>query len=74
MLDAETLHRDYFFYRALCLGRVFDQTPSEENKKSALDAWFEVKNHLRKIPDHSYFKKAVLEMQRIGDARTIGKG
>jgi hypothetical protein len=53
---------------------VFDQTPSEENKKSALDAWFEVKNHLRKIPDHSYFKKAVLEMQRIGDARTIGKG
>ncbi len=74
MLDAETVHRDYLFYRALCLGRVFDQAPSDDNRKTALDAWFEVKNYLRKIPDHSYFKKAVVEMQRIGDAYVHGKG
>jgi tetratricopeptide (TPR) repeat protein len=74
ILGAETIHREYLFYRALCLGRMFDQAPSEDNRKTALDAWFEVKNYLRKIPDHVYFKKAVVEMQRIGDANTHGKG
>ena len=74
MLDAETVQRDYLFYRAQCLGHMFDQAPSDDNRKNALDAWFEVKNYLRKIPDHSYFKKAVVEMQRIGDAYIHGKG
>jgi len=74
LLDAETLRRDYLFYRALCLGFIFDRAPTQENRTTALDAWFEVKNYLRKFPDHSYFQKAVVEMQRIGDRPQHGNG
>ncbi len=68
LLDAEIARRDYLHCRALCLSRRFDQEPSNENRKSALDGWFEVKNAVRKFPHHLYFNEAVSEMQRIGDA------
>jgi serine/threonine protein kinase len=73
-LDGETLRREYHYYRAICLTRIFDQAPSDENRKSALDSWFEVKNSLRNFPDHSYYRKAVAEMQKIGDRDVRGRG
>jgi serine/threonine protein kinase len=66
-LDADVIRRDYLYYRALCLSRRFDQQRSQENRKSALGAWFEVKNAVRNFPHHRYFNEAVSEMQRIGD-------
>ncbi len=66
-LDADVVRRDYLYCRALCLSRRFDQAPSPENRKSALDGWFEVKNAVRRLPRHLYFNEAVSEMQRIGD-------
>jgi serine/threonine protein kinase len=68
LLDADVVRREYLYYRALCLSRRFDQVPTMETGKKALDGWFEVKNSLRTIPSHLYFEKAVSEMQRIGDA------
>jgi serine/threonine protein kinase len=65
-IEPETVHRDYFYYRALCLSGLFDQVPSDDNRKNALDSWFEVKNAMRKFASHEYYKKAVSEMQRIG--------
>jgi tRNA A-37 threonylcarbamoyl transferase component Bud32 len=64
--EGEALRREYFYCKALCLSRLFDRSPSEENRKSALDSWFEVKNAMRTFPDHAYYRKAVSEMQRIG--------
>jgi serine/threonine protein kinase len=66
-LDADVVHRDYLYCRALCQSRLFDRDPSPENRKSALDGWFEVKNAVRRFPRHMYFGEAVSEMQRIGD-------
>jgi tetratricopeptide (TPR) repeat protein len=66
-LDADVIRRDYLYCRATCLSRRFDQNPSLENRKTALDAWFEVKNAVRRFPSHQYFGDAVAEMQRIGD-------
>jgi hypothetical protein len=73
-IDATVFRRDYLYYRARCLGRLFEQSPTEENRKKALDGWFEVKNALRMHPRNSYFRKAVSEMQRIGCAALPTKG
>jgi serine/threonine protein kinase len=72
-LDAETLRRDFLFWRAQCLTRRFDAAPADANRRDALDAWFEVKNAVRKNPAHEYFGKAVSEMQRIGEASSHDK-
>jgi serine/threonine protein kinase len=66
-LDAQALHRDCIFCRAQCLTRRFDNSPTDANRRDALDSWFEVKNTLRKYPGHEYNAKAVSEMQRIGE-------
>jgi hypothetical protein len=73
-LETDILRRDYLYYRALCLSRLYEQSPTVANKKMALDGWFEVKNALRKYPDHSYFRKAVAEMQKIGTDASGAKG
>jgi tRNA A-37 threonylcarbamoyl transferase component Bud32 len=73
-LDAEELRRDCLFCRAQCMSRRFDTAPTEPNRKEALDSWFEVKNTVRKYPAHAYYKKAVSEMQRIGESSVHDKG
>jgi serine/threonine protein kinase len=73
-VDATVLRRDYLYYRAFCLSRLFEQSPTEEYRKNALDGWFEVKNSLRNNPGHSYFRRAVSEMQKIGSRAQPAKG
>ena len=73
-LDAGAVRQEYLYSRALCLERLFEQAPSEDQRKNALDAWFEVKKILRNNPDHAYFKKAVAEMQKIGMSAAQAKG
>jgi hypothetical protein len=73
-IDAAMLRRDYLYYRAICLSRLFERSPTEEYRKNALDGWFEVKSSLRKNPDHSYFRRAVSEMQKIGSSALPAKG
>ena len=65
LLDAESLRRDYLYYRA-SVSTVFLTDPREESRKAALDGWFEVKNFLRGSPNHEYYQKAVMEMQKLG--------
>jgi tetratricopeptide (TPR) repeat protein len=74
MIDADALRREYFFYRALCVTRQYEDSPNEDARKNALDGWFEVKNLLRKYPDDAYFRKAVLEMQKMSAAALPLKG
>jgi eukaryotic-like serine/threonine-protein kinase len=66
-LDADVVRRDYLYCHAQCLSRRYDEAPSPENRKVALDAWFEVKNAVRRLPRHMYYTEAVSEMQRIGE-------
>jgi serine/threonine protein kinase len=73
-LNAEALRRDCLFVRAQCMSRRFDTTPTDANRKDALDSWFEVKNTVRNNPGHEYYKKAISEMQRIGENSVNDKG
>jgi len=73
-LDAESMVREYRYFRALCLSSVFYHDPTDDNRKNALDGWFEVKTILRNFPDHAYYKKAVMEMQSIGKTDERKKG
>jgi tetratricopeptide (TPR) repeat protein len=73
-LNAEALRRDCLFVQAQCMSRRFDTTPTDANRKDALDSWFEVKNTIRNNPGHEYYKKAVSEMQRIGEISVHDKG
>jgi serine/threonine-protein kinase len=74
MVDPATIRRDYLYYRAVCMTRAYEASPTDERRKDALDGWFEVKNSLRKYPNHAYFRKAVSEMQRIGSGASLSKG
>ena len=73
-LDAATLHQEVMYYRAMCQSRRFDLSPNETTSQNALDSWFEVKFLLRSTPQHGYYKKAVEEMQRIGEKAKEIKG
>jgi serine/threonine protein kinase len=73
-VDGTVLRRDYLYYRAICLSRLFERSPTEEFRRNALDGWFEVKSSLRKNPGHSYFQRAVSEMQKIGSNAQPAKG
>lgn len=74
LIEAGALRRDYLYYRAVCMTRQYEESPTEERRNNALDGWFEVKNSLRKYPDHAYFKKAVSEMQKIANSVIPSKG
>jgi len=66
-LSPASLRQEILYYKALCYGKEFDAHPSQATLKNALDSWFEVKLLFRTTPEHNYFQKAVLEMQRIGE-------
>jgi serine/threonine protein kinase len=72
-LNAELLRRDCLFWRAVCLTRRFDAQATDANQRDALDGWFEVKNAMRKNTGHEYYRKAISEMQRIGDNQVQDK-
>ncbi|MGB7568117.1 MAG: serine/threonine-protein kinase [Chitinivibrionales bacterium] len=65
MMDYEILKREVFYYTALCSTASFDNDPNERTYKEALDAWWQLRTHLRSNPDHAYNKKAIVEMQRM---------
>ncbi len=73
-LNNATLRQEMLYYKALCYGKEFDSHPSQATMKNALDSWFEVKLLFRTTPEHNYFQKAVLEMQRIGEKGKEIKG
>jgi serine/threonine protein kinase len=73
-LSPATLRQEMLYYKALCYSKEFDGHPSKTTMRNALDAWFEVKLLFRSTPEHNYFQKAVLEMQRIDDRGKEIKG
>jgi hypothetical protein len=64
-IDGKQFRLEYQYLTAKCKSKQFDQTTDAEHKSQALDAWFEVKAELQTAQDHTYFKDAENEMQRI---------
>lgn len=63
--DNSFLHLEQLYYQARCSSCLFDKHPSEEAKRVTLDQWYAVKLVLRTSQDHSYYRMAEREMQRI---------
>jgi hypothetical protein len=72
--DQIALRQEILYYRALCYSAEFDESPSQQALKKAMDSWFEVKFQYRLSPDHAHFQKAVSEMQRLGEESGKVKG
>jgi serine/threonine protein kinase len=64
-LDQRQYRELLLYSRGLCASELYDQAPNSESKKSAMEAWFEVKSLFRNSPDHRYFQKADAEIRRI---------
>ena len=73
-LDQVILRQEVLYCKALCYSAEFDEKPSQQALKKAMDFWFEVKFQYRLSPDHAHFQKAVSEMQRLGGESSKVKG
>lgn len=66
LMDSDEVKREVYYYQALCATGVYDASPDETQYKKALGSWHALKAHMRSDPQHSYYRKAVTEMQRMG--------
>jgi hypothetical protein len=73
-LSNKKLKQEAYYYHALCATKQFDADPSEENYKTTLGTWHQLKTEIKSNPDSHYFKKANDEMQRIGIKYRNSKG
>lgn len=64
-LDQRQYRELLLYSRGLCASALYDLAPGANTKKSAMEAWFEVKSLFRNSPDHRYFQKADSEIRRI---------
>lgn len=70
--DPVDIRRDRLYYAATCKTRDFDADPTQVTMRAALDSWYDLKEELRTMQDHRYFKEATTEMDRIA-AQMSGK-
>jgi serine/threonine protein kinase len=64
-LDQRQYRELLLYSRGLCASARYDQSRDADTKKTAMEAWFEVKSLFRNSPDHRYFQKADSEIRRI---------
>ena len=72
-LDARVFRQTLLYSIALCASAVYDEQSSEETKKKAMEAWYDVKSLFRTSPDHEYFKKADSEIRRLSKSAVAVK-
>lgn len=73
-IGSSTIRLERLYLTARCRSVEFDVKPSVELKNIALECWYELKVELQTSKDHSYFKEADLEMQRITQKINSSKG
>ncbi len=64
-IDGKQFRLEYLYLTAKCKSKQFDLMADADHKSQALDAWYDIKSELQTAQDHSYFKDAENEMQRI---------
>jgi hypothetical protein len=65
LMDQTMFRRELLFLDAQCKSGRFDAAPIPDNKKAAMEAWFNVKTMFKATPGHEYFKMADAEIRRI---------
>lgn len=64
-IDGKTFRLEYLYLTAKCKSKRFDLVGDVDTKNDALGSWFDLKVELQTAQDHTYFKEAEAEMQRI---------
>jgi len=64
-IDGKTFRLEYLYLTAKCKSKRLDLVGDVDTKNDALGSWFDLKVELQTAQDHSYFKEAEAEMQRI---------
>ncbi len=64
-LESKPFRQNLLFAAARCASALYDQKTTEETRKKAMEAWYDVKSLFRTSPEHEYFKKADSEIRRI---------
>ena len=72
-LDARVFRQTLLYSIALCASALYDEQPSEETKKKAMEAWYDVKSLFRTSPDHENFKKADSEIRRLSKSAVVAR-
>jgi hypothetical protein len=65
LMDQTMFRRELLYLDAQCKSGRFDAAPIPDNKKAAMEAWFNVKTTLKAMPGHEYYKNADAEIRRI---------
>jgi serine/threonine protein kinase len=64
-LESKMFRQRLLFSIAQGASAVYDQKRTEETRKKAMEAWYDVKSLFRNSPEHEHFKKADSEIRRI---------
>ena len=72
-LDARVFRQTLLYSIALCASAVYDEQSSEETKKKAMEAWYDVKSLFRTSPDNESFKKADSEIRRLSKSAVAAR-
>ena len=64
-LDSRVFRERLLYAKALCASAAYNANPGEDSKKTAMEAWFDVKTLFRTSPESVYFVKADSEIRRI---------
>ncbi len=71
--DSYELDKRAAFYLALCYTKFFEQDPNEENRRTALDSWFDVKYLYRSDRKDRNFNRAEEEIRRLSNVKMDGR-
>ncbi len=72
-MDPMVFRRKLLYGKGLCASAQFNTSPTEETRREAMTAWYEVKSLLRTSPEHPYFQKADQEIRRVNKREVARK-
>jgi len=64
-MDPAIFRQQTVYEKALCISALFDRAPTDDTRKDAMGAWYELKSLMRTSPEHPFFVKADEEIRRI---------
>jgi hypothetical protein len=70
LLDQQVFQENLLHLTAILVTAQFDANPSDDSRRLAMEAWYNVKSRLRASPDHPQYRQASDEIRRI--SKTTG--
>jgi serine/threonine protein kinase len=74
LLESTVARQKSTFLTARCRSVLYDRNPTDENRKTAMESWYNLKSLLRAHPEHPYYRKADTEIRRIDRGISTARG